>query len=229
MNPEVIHTNAFARDAARLIEETGAEAIAERGVFRLALSGGRTPAAVYQELAATSTLPWDALRITFGDERCVPPEDEQSNYRMARRTLFDAVPIPRENIFRLCGELPPTEGARAYEADLARLAADFGEPIYRHDLLLLGMGPDGHTASLFPETGALQEQTRHVVENFVPKFESWRLTFTYPLINAARRVCFMVEGDEKRAVVDEILAGGSSYPAAKVAPADGRLTWMLGW
>lgn len=229
MKPEVIHTHSFAHDAARLIEEIGGQAIAERGIFRLALSGGRTPAAVYTELAATSTLPWEALRITFGDERCVPPEDEQSNYRMARQTLFDAVPLPPENIFRMRGELPPAEAARAYDAQLASLATEFGEPRYRHDLLLLGLGPDGHTASLFPGTEALSEQTRNVAENFVPKFESWRLTFTYPLINAARHVCFMVEGDEKRGVVDEILAGGSEHPAAKIAPAEGRLTWMLGW
>ena len=230
MNPEVINTASFPAEAARLILEIARRAIAERGLFRIALSGGRTPAAVYRQWAATAAdLPWDRVQITFGDERCVPPDDEQSNYRMARQSLLDAVPIPPANVFRIEGELPPEGAAAKYEAQLSVLASRFQEPRYRHDLLLLGMGPDGHTASLFPGTEALVEQTRNVVQNFVPKFDTYRITFTYPLINAARHACFMVEGDEKKPVVRQILAGNADYPAARVSPADGHLTWLLGW
>jgi len=230
MTPEVLHTSSFPADAARLILQSARQAIAERGIFRIALSGGRTPAAVYRQWAAAAEdLPWDRVQITFGDERCVPAEDEQSNYRMARQSLLDAVPIPPGNVFRIRGELPPEEAAAEYEARLAQLASRFQEARYRHDLLLLGMGPDGHTASLFPGTEALAEQSRNVVRNFVPKFESWRITFTYPLINAARHVCFLVEGDEKKPVVEQILAGQGDYSAARVSPTDGRLTWLLGW
>jgi 6-phosphogluconolactonase len=230
MTPEVLHPASFVADGASLILDSARQAIAERGIFRIALSGGRTPAPIYQQWAATAAdLPWDRVQVTFGDERCVPPDDEQSNYRMARHALLDSVPIPPGNIFRIQGELPPEDAAADYEARLAQLASRFGEPRYRHDLLLLGMGPDGHTASLFPGTDALAEQTRNVVHNFVPKFDTYRVTFTYPLINAARRVCFIVEGADKKPVVDQILAGRLDYPAAHVSPVDGRLTWFLGW
>ena len=230
MTPEVLHSTSFPSDAANLILAAARQAIAERGIFRIALSGGRTPAAAYGEWAAKAgDLPWDRVQITFGDERCVPPDDEQSNYLMARKSLLDAVPIPPGNVFRVQGELAPEEAAAEYDARLAQLASRFHEPRYRHDLLLLGMGPDGHTASLFPGTEALDEQTRNVIQNFVPKFDTYRITFTYPLINAARHVCFLVEGDEKKPVVEQILAGQGDYPAARVSPADGRLTWLLGW
>ena len=230
MKPEVLHTATFPADAARLILASARDAISARGIFRIALSGGHTPAAVYREWAATAgDLPWDRVQITFGDERCVPPDDEQSNYRMARQSLLDAVPIPPANIFRIPGELPPDGAAAKYEAQLAQLASRFHEPRYRHDLLLLGMGPDGHTASLFPGTEALGEQTRNVIQNFVPKFDTYRITFTYPLINAARHVCFLVEGADKKPVVQQVLAGHQEYPSARVSPTDGRLTWLLGW
>jgi len=228
MTPTVLHTGSPAADGARLILEAARAAIAQRGIFRIALSGGRTPAAVYREWAAAD-LPWERVQITFGDERCVPPDDEQSNYLMARKSLFDAVPIPPGNVFRIRGELPPEEAAANYDARLTRLASRFHEARYRHDLLLLGMGPDGHTASLFPGTEALAEQTRGVVRNFVPKFDTYRITFTYPLINAARHVCFMVDGGEKKPIVKQILAGQGDYPAARVSPTDGCLTWLLGW
>jgi 6-phosphogluconolactonase len=230
MPPEILNTTTLVEDATRLILTSAREAIAARGIFRIALSGGRTPAPIYRQWAATAgDLPWDRVQVTFGDERCVPPDDEQSNYLMARRSLLDIVPIPPGNVFRIQGELPPEEAAANYEALLAPLAARFGEARYRHDLLLLGMGPDGHTASLFPGTPALAEKTRNVVPNFVPKFDAFRVTFTYPLINAARHVCFLLEGADKKSVVEEILAGGSDYPSAHVSPVDGRLTWLLGW
>jgi len=230
MTSTVIHTTTFPADGATLILNAARNAISQRGIFRIALSGGRTPAAVYREWATNAgDLPWDRVQITFGDERCVPPDDEQSNYLMARKALLDSVPIPPGNIFRIQGELPPEEAATDYDARLSQVASRFHENRYRHDLLLLGMGPDGHTASLFPGTEALTEQTRSVVQNFVPKFDTYRITFTYPLINAARHVCFMVEGEEKKPVVKQILAGEGDYPAAHVSPTDGQLTWLLGW
>jgi 6-phosphogluconolactonase len=229
MTPEVIHTTSFVDDAVRLILDSAREAIAQCGIFRVSLSGGRTPAPVYQAWAAAGAdLPWDRVQITFGDERCVPPDDEQSNFLMASRTLLDAVPIPAGNVFRMKGELPPDDAAAEYEEKLAQVAARFGEPRYRHDLLLLGMGPDGHTASLFPGTEALKEHSRNVVPNFVPKLNTWRISFTYPLINASRHICFLVEGADKKPLVEQILAGEGDYPSEGVKPTDGKLTWLLG-
>jgi len=230
MSANVIHTTTLAADAAELILSSARDAITERGIFRIALSGGRTPAPAYQKWAATAgpDFPWHRVQVTFGDERCVPPDDEQSNYLMARRSLLDTVPIPPANIFRIRGELPPEQAAAEYDAALAQLASRFHEPRYRHDLLLLGLGPDGHTASLFPGTKALEERNRNVIENFVPKFSSYRITFTYPLINAARHICFLVEGEEKTPVIDQIFQGRTSFPAGRVSPVSGQLTWIMG-
>ncbi len=224
--PRVIHSSAFIDDALRLIVESARGAVAQREVFRIALSGGNTPREIYAQLARID-LPWDRVVCTFGDERCVPPDDAQSNYKMAKESLLDAVKIPRENVLRIRGELAPDAAAEDYEKDLAAAAAKNAEPRYVHDLLLLGLGPDGHTASLFPDTAALSETEKNVVANFVPKFSADRITFTYPLINAARHVCFLVKGREKSGVVDEILAGGATYPAARVQPTHGLLTWLL--
>jgi 6-phosphogluconolactonase len=229
MIPEAIHSKSIVEDTTRLILDSARAAIAERGLFRIALSGGHTPAPMYKLWAETAgaDFPWDKVQVTYGDERCVPPDDEQSNYKMSKLSLLDHAPIPEGNVFRIKGELPPDEAAAEYEKLLAAVAGRFGEERYRHDLLLLGMGPDGHTASLFPGTEALTEQTRNVVQNFVPKFDTYRITFTYPLLNAARHVCFLVAGDDKKSVVDEILAGSKDYPAGHVIPTDGKVTWML--
>lgn len=224
MNPDIIHSKDFVNDAVALIESAANEAIAARGLFSLSLSGGNTPKPVYTALAQRP-LDWSKVLITFGDERCVPPDDEQSNYLMARRTLLDAIPIPAENVLRMKGELDPAEAAKEYEAVLKE-KADGG--VFRHDLILLGMGPDGHTASLFPGTPALEEKERLVVENYVPKMSMWRITFTYPLIDAARHVCFLVNSAGKDAILDEVFSGKSSYPCAAVNPTDGKLTWLLG-
>jgi 6-phosphogluconolactonase len=125
------------------------------------------------------------------------------------------------------GESDPQIAAQEYEDGLGLLAAQGGEMIYRHDLILLGVGDDGHTASLFPETAALNEEVRKVVANFVPKFNAWRLTFTYPLINQARQVCFLANANKNRSLLEEVLEGNQQYPAARVAPANGGLTWIL--
>ena len=220
---EVVESSEFVRDAvARIVAayratDAGAE-------FRLSLSGGRTPAAIYAALAEED-LDWGRFVITFGDERCVPPEHADSNFRMASEALLDRVPIPADNVIRMKGELDPVEAASECEAALRERA---GEGVFRHDFVLLGLGEDGHTASLFPGTQALDEGERWVVANEVPQMETTRITMTYPLINAAREVLFLVTGETKREIVKEIAGGGAAYPAAGVAPTDGRLTWLLG-
>lgn len=230
MKQRVIHTNSFVEDAFEVILDSAREAIEERGTFRLALSGGNTPRSIYEMLARGSRrLNWGKVRITFGDERCVGPEDEASNYRMANESLLSHVPIPPENVLRMRGELPPEEAAAEYERQLAKIAADSGEPRYVHDLLLLGMGEDGHTASLFPGSKGLKETERNVIANYVEKFSSHRITFTFPLINAARHVCFLIGNSGKKEIVQRILDGDTSFPSAHVRPADGELTWMLGF
>ena len=222
MPPEILHTRSFVPDAIALIAGEAAKAIAARGVFRIALSGGNTPRPVYEALAGLA-LPWDKWEITFGDERCVPPDNDQSNFRMARLAWFDRARIPSASILRMDGESDPADAAAKYERELLSRSAP-----YVHDLILLGMGDDGHTASLFPGTEALRVTSRLVVANYVPKFSTHRLTFTYPLLNAARHVCFLVSSPGKEAVLREVLAGNPDYPSAAVAPADGRVTWLLG-
>ncbi len=226
MKPEIIHSTDFLNDAVTLIVREARVAIAARGKFRVALSGGNTPRPVYQALAQTDH-DWKNWIVTFGDERCVPPESDQSNYRMAKESFFDHVSIPAENILRIRGEADPAEAARDYESAL-RQHAHSGDDIYRHDLLLLGMGDDGHTASLFPGTEALDITDRWVVSNFVPKFDTYRVTMTYPVLNASRHVCFLVNSKGKDGILEEVFSGKSSYPSAAVSPTDGKLTWLLG-
>jgi 6-phosphogluconolactonase len=229
MNREVIRTPNLTADAAVFILRTAREALAERGEFRIALSGGNTPRPIYAEFGRIAhDLPWERVRFTFGDERCVPPDDAASNYRMARESLFEPCAIPEKSILRMRGEIEPQLAAQEYEDDLALLATQHGETTYRHDLFLLGMGPDGHTASLFPGTPALREQVRRVVANFVPKFESWRLTMTLPLINQSRQVLFLVSGDKDPVLLERVLAGDAEFPASQVNPPNGQLTWMIG-
>jgi 6-phosphogluconolactonase len=224
MKPDIIHSKDFVNDAVALIERDANEAIAARGLFSMALSGGNTPKPVFEALAKRP-LDWSKVLITFGDERCVPPDDAQSNYLMARHTLLDAIPIPSENVMRMKGEIDPAAAAKEYEAELTARA---GCGVFRHDLILLGMGPDGHTASLFPGTPAVTEKTRLIVENYVPKMSMWRITFTYPLLDAARHVCFLVNSAGKDEILDEVFSGKSDYPCAAVNPTDGKLTWLLG-
>jgi len=226
--PHLVHTQNFVEEAAQLILNAAHSAIVKSGFFRIALSGGNTPRPVYARFAELAgDLPWDKVQVTFGDERCVPPDDEKSNYLMAKRSLLDAVPIPEGNVFRMRGELDPAEAALQYEHQLSAIAARMGEERYVHDLLLLGIGDDGHTASLFPGTKALHETTRNVIENHVPQLDTNRITFTYPLINAARHVCFLVGNAKKLPVVEGILAPESPYPAAGVKPVNGEVTWLL--
>jgi 6-phosphogluconolactonase len=206
MGREVIRTWNFVADAANFIVDQANKAISERNEFRIALSGGNTPRPIYERLAIIRRgLPWESIRITFGDERCVPPDASQSNFRMAREALFIPAAIPEKSIMRMRGE-----------------------DIYRHDLILLGLGDDGHTASLFPGTAGLEETTRRVIANFVPKFSSWRLTFTFPLINHARQICFLVNAKKGAELIERVLQGDPQLPATRVEPIAGDVTWIIG-
>ena len=227
--PQVIRTKNFVADAAAFILGQARKAIAERSEFRIALSGGNTPAPVYRRIADEGrNLPRDQIRFTFGDERCVPPDDPQSNFRMARENLFVPAAVPEKSIIRMHGEMDPQLAAQEYEDQLNAIAIESGERIYQHDLILLGLGDDGHTASLFPGTAALNEMTRRVVANFVPKLNAWRLTFTFPLINHARDILFLVGASKNPQLIERVLAGDQQFPAARVNPSVGELTWMIG-
>ena len=226
MKREVVNARHFANGATNFIVEKARSALTERDEFRIALSGGNTPRSVYRELAKRK-LPWEKALITFGDERCVPPEDAESNFKMASETLLKPAAIPASSVLRMRGEVAPAAAATEYQAQLDALAAERGEPIYQHDLILLGLGDDGHTASLFPGTAALQETKRRVVANYVPKFQSWRLTFTFPLIFAARAVCFLVGANKDPKLIEHIFAGDESLPAARVDKNARAVTWIL--
>jgi 6-phosphogluconolactonase len=227
--PTVNRAKNFVADAAAFILEHARKAMAERNEFRIALSGGNTPASVYARVAPEARdFPWDRVRLTFGDERCVPPDDPQSNFRMARENLFVPAGVPEKSIMRMRGEIDPQIAAQEYEEQLDGIATELGERIYQHDLILLGLGDDGHTASLFPGTAALDEVTRRVVANFVPKLNAWRLTFTFPIINRARHILFLVGASKSPQLIERVLAGDRQFPAARVNPSAGEVRWMIG-
>lgn len=227
--PNVLRTTEFVRDATEFILQQARVALGERNEFRIALSGGNTPRPVFQALAQSGRdLLWERIFITFGDERCVPPEDPQSNYRMAQESLFIPAAVPDRSVARMRGEIDPQLAAQEYQDQLDVLAAQSGETIYRHDLILLGLGDDGHTASLFPGTAALEETARRVMANFVPKLNTWRLTFTLPLIEQARQICFLVDGKKQPELIDKVLAGDPTLPASRVRSASGAVTWIIG-
>jgi 6-phosphogluconolactonase len=170
------------------------------------------------------------VQVFFGDERHVPPDHPDSNFRMANETLLSKVPIPEENIHRMHCENPDAAQAAAeYDAELAHAFQLKSGNFPRFDLILLGMGPDGHTASLFPKTEALNELTKRVVANWVHKFNTWRVTFTRPTINNAASVMLMVAGQDKATALAEVMNGGSAemYPVKYVKPASGKLTWII--
>ncbi len=217
-------------------EETirlAAEAVSARGRFTVALSGGSTPKGLFNLLATNgrATLPWDRTFFFWGDERHVPPTDSDSNYRMANETLLSKVPVPPGNVFRIAAENPDAAAAAAaYEQTLRKFFETDAPAVPRFDLILLGMGPDGHTASLFPGTAGLQEKSRLVIANWVEKLKAYRLSFTFPVLNAARNVDFLVGGTDKASVLRSVLeddGAGEPYPAKLVRPNDGRLIWFL--
>jgi 6-phosphogluconolactonase len=219
--------------AAEEIVRSANAAVAERGRFTIALSGGSTPKALYTLLASNAkpTLPWTQTYFFWSDERHVPPKDPESNYRMADEAMLSKIPVPASNVFRVPAENPDADAAAAaYDEILRKFFAVEPGKFPRFDLVLLGLGPDGHTASLFPETAALQEKSRLVVANWVEKMKTYRITFTLPLINAAECVAFLVSGGDKSAVLHEVLEGntpGEKFPSKLVHPANGKLIWFI--
>jgi 6-phosphogluconolactonase len=207
-----------------------AQAVKTSGRFSVALSGGSTPKSLYSLLASgsISNIPWDKIFFFFGDERFVLPDDPESNYRMARETgLFSKV--PSDHVFRVLTEEKDADAAALnYDQTLRKFFSLQPGEFPRFDLVLLGLGPDGHTASLFPGTAALTEKSRLVVANWVEKFHSYRITFTLPVLNRATNVTFLASGPDKASILKEVLDNQSAnLPSQKVHPSDGKLVWLV--
>jgi 6-phosphogluconolactonase len=215
--------------AAEEFAARAAQAVQARGKFTVALSGGSTPKTLYSLLATKPNIPWEKIYFFWGDERHVPPDHPESNYRMVREALLSKVPVPPEDIFRIhAEEQDAAAAALQYEQTLKDFFHLTPGQIPRFDLILLGVGPDGHTASLFPETAALSEPRRLVVANWVPKFNTDRLTFTFPVLNAAACVMFLASGTDKASIVHEILEDkAANLPSQRVQPSNGKLIWLV--
>ncbi|HWO56844.1 MAG TPA: 6-phosphogluconolactonase [bacterium] len=209
--------------AAHILDVAGA-AIDRGGICRVALSGGQTPEPVYR-LLVSARIDWYRVHLFWTDERCVPPDHPESNYGMARRALLDHVPAPPGNVHRIHGEDPPAQAAADYER---QLRDHFGAPLPRFDLILLGLGADGHTASLFPNSTALREHKRLVTPVQHPATGQWRVTLTLPSLNAAVSVAVLASGADKAEAVRQTRSGSEpSLPLAQVHPADGHLRWFV--
>ena len=221
---------ALAEAAARRFVAAARDAIDSHGQFVVALSGGSTPRDTYRRLgtdALVSGVMWSRVQVLWGDERCVPPDHAESNYRMARETLLERVPVPAANVHRIHGEDDPATAAEVYEATMRAL---LHTPGARIDLVLLGLGDDGHTASLFPGSAAIQEQTRWVMAAHAPAASMWRVTLTPAVINAAAEVLFLVSGGGKAGILRRVLEGPrrlQELPAQAIAPSNGRLRWCV--
>lgn len=224
--------DAVALEAAERFIVAASQAISENGTFSVALAGGSTPKAMFEHLAQEplrSQVKWDAVEIYFGDERCVPPEHPESNYGMANATLLSKVPIAPEKIHRMRGEIEPNEAAKEYGLLLKKNFAD-SKGI---DLVLLGMGDDGHTLSLFPGTAAVNEREHRVVANYAEHSttgKSWRITMTAPFVNRSGAILVCVTGAKKAARVAEVLEGPRDpqrLPIQLIEPAAGNMTWLL--
>ncbi|MCC6422963.1 MAG: 6-phosphogluconolactonase [Phycisphaerales bacterium] len=220
--------SAVAQAAAELFVQSSHEAIARQGKFSVALSGGTTPRALYALLAADpfiNAVDWSNTFIFFADERCVPPDDPQSNYGMVRETLLNHLQIPSTNIHRMKGEIDPQSAAMEYGKMLKQTFGDGGM-----DLTLLGMGDDGHTASLFPHTSALAEKSHRCVANFVDKLNTWRLTLSAPFINHSHAVALLVCGPSKAATIQRVMEEPPSpqqFPIQLIQPQSNNLLWLL--
>ena len=223
-------TEETAQAKAQFVAALAKECVDARGQFTIALSGGTTPRRLYEVLASPpyfKEMAWDRWQVFWNDERCVPPVHQDSNYRMAREALLDHVAIPNTNVHRMRGEDDPLEAARAYEADVREVLQS---PAPSFDLILLGIGDDGHTASLFPGTPVLGEQDRLVVGNWVPDLQVHRITFTLPLINAAKVVAFLDTAETKAGLLRQVLEpapGEDMPPAGLVRPSPGVVHWFL--
>lgn len=231
-------SDALAAGAAECVVLAAAAAVRARGRFVLALSGGETPRSLYATLATSefaSRVDWARAEVFWGDERCVPPDNAASNARMARESLLDRVPVPAANVHRIHGEDDPAAAAAAYEHQLRAMfhtpvGAPEAVPGARFDLVLLGVGVNGHTASLFPGTAVLRETERWVSAVFVPDASTWRITLTAAIINAASEILFLVSGREKAAILQRVLEGPREpdvLPAQLIGPTAGRLRWLV--
>jgi len=232
-----VEPNAAALDAraARLFADAAAQAVAAHGCARIAISGGSTPKATFQLLAdpaqpSRAAMPWDLLDLWWVDERCVSPDNPDSNYGMTSEAMLDHVPLGPAQIHRMEGELEPEVAAARYESELRAGFCLGGAQLPHFDLIALGMGPDGHTASLFPHTAALHETGRLVVANHVQNKDAWRITLTWPVINQGASVFFLIAGTDKAHVLKEVLLGPRDperLPSQLIAPAGGILTLLL--
>jgi 6-phosphogluconolactonase len=228
------------RDAAELSERAAEEfvrlarqAIQTAGRFTVALSGGSTPKALYARLALPAyaeQIPWHRVHLFWGDERSVPPDHPESNYRMVQESLLSKINIPAEHVHRIAGEKEPKVAVAEYEAELKRFFKLAGGALPRFDLIFLGLGEDGHTASLFPGSEALNDSEHLVAAAYVEKLKAHRLTLTLPVLNEAVEVVFLIAGASKAGIVKELLGrqeSAMSYPAAKIQPRNGKLIWMI--
>jgi len=215
---------------AELFLEAALRSIEDRGRFTVALSGGSSPLPLFRKIAEQAThwgIDWGAAHVFWADERCVPPDHPDSNFRMAQELLLSRLPAPGAVIHRIAGELPPKDSAIRYEEDLSLTFGGNELPVF--DMIFLGVGRDGHTASLFPGMEDKGDQGRKAVAMYAENLDSHRVTLTLPVINNARRVVIMVTGAGKADIVAEILEGKNAwrYPAGRVAPLRGSLTWLL--
>jgi 6-phosphogluconolactonase len=223
-------TEETAQAKAKFVATLAEECLGTQGKFTIALSGGSTPRRLYQILASpphAETIAWDRWHIFWSDERCVPPDHQDSNFRMARQALLDHVPVPPAQVYRMRGEVAPEKAAREYETAVLNV---FQTPVPSFDLILLGIGDDGHTASLFPGSEALLENQRLVMANLAPSPPVHRITFTLPLINAAKVVAFLDTDESKAEVLRRVLEpapGEDVLPAARVRPTKGIVHWFL--
>ena len=221
--------------AAEFFTASATKAAATRGIARIAISGGTTPKTMFALLANPAEpflkqVPWDKIELYWVDERCVPPDNVESNYRMTKEALLSKVPLPAERIHRMEGELDPEVAAARYESTIRNTFKLEGAQTPTFDLVLLGMGDDGHTASLFPHTEALNELSHIVVPNHVPQKDTWRVTLTSPVINQGREVVFLIEGAGKAQVLHDVLLGPyqpETYPSQIIRPASGQLSLLL--
>lgn len=219
---------ALSERGARLFEEKAIEAAKRRGQFFVALSGGSTPRAMHRRLPFRPSIPWKAVHLFWGDERCVPMDHPSSNYGAAREDFIGKVPLPAERIHPMPSRMPPGRGALGYEKELKRVLGLEQGDLPRFDLIFLGLGRDGHTASLFPGQDAPGECRRLVVAVKGGDPDVARLTLTFPVINQAREAIFMVSGRDKAKVVRAVIeASDRRLPASRVRPARGVLTWLL--
>jgi len=216
----------LSRGTAELICDACQRNISEKGNFTLVLSGGETPRTMYEMLAGNffrNLIDWKRVKIFFGDERYVPHDDVRSNFRMVNETLLNHVPVPRENIFPVPTGSTPEQDALAYEEMLKK---NFSTPFPQFDLILLGLGENGHTASLFPNTNILNEETRWVKEVFVEEQKSFRITLTAPAINASKQIVFLVSGKNKSQTLHDVLNGKQDPQKLPAQLIQGEIIWM---